>query len=423
LVHPSRATWLTGLRFSPDGKRFIAGDYPGGVVVLWDVATGKQLQAIETGYGYRGSAEYLFLTPDWTTLFVSRSKRKYTRVEQDGKHLLRWEFDGAVRSWDLASGQPRRTYQHQPPHNVLGMRLSPDGTRFITFEEIPGVYEGAPKRGARLWDVATGRPRPLPDGLRSDGRFSPDSRTLAISTEDKDGYATALKQFDAATGKEKWSVPVKDKNVWTGVATFSPDGRLAVGSYEVFPARRAWNKSRGWLKWWDADDGREVASFAGENNELFGLPLFSPDGRTLAVTEWRRTATGNSAENARLFLYDVATKQRTRIVNLGRKKAGERLIAGRPAFSPDGKWLAVGTLTVPDTRNRDLDVHDLPQPRIHLIDVAAGEIRETLVAPQSFGRDACFSPDGRTLATSGHGRVLLWDLTGLAGATARADQR
>jgi hypothetical protein len=48
-----------------------------------------------------------------------------------------------------------------------------------------------------------------------------------------------------------------------------------------------------------------------------------------------------------------------------------------------------------------------------LIDVAAGEIRETLIAPPGFAGTPCFSPDGKTLATSGLGKVHLWDLSGL----------
>jgi hypothetical protein len=59
----------------------------------------------------------------------------------------------------------------------------------------------------------------------------------------------------------------------------------------------------------------------------------------------------------------------------------------------------------------DLDARDLPQPRIHLIETATGAIRETMIAPLSFSNNACFSPDGRTLATDGLGRVLLWDMT------------
>ena len=83
-----------------------------------------------------------------------------------------------------------------------------------------------------------------------------------------------------------------------------------------------------------------------------------------------------------------------------------------PIFSPEGRWLAIATQVLSDEPGGgDVDVQDLAQPRIHLIDVAAGEIRETLVSPQCFILSACFSPDGRTLATGAQGKVLLWDMT------------
>src|SRR5262245_35100514 len=65
LIHPNRTAAIFGVRYSPDGKRLIAGDYPGGVVVVWDVATGKQLTKIETGPRYRGWIDYFFVAPDW----------------------------------------------------------------------------------------------------------------------------------------------------------------------------------------------------------------------------------------------------------------------------------------------------------------------------------------------------------------------
>src|SRR5207247_516049 len=126
---------------------------------------------------------YFWLTPDWQTLFVARGKRKATRVEQDGKRLMRWEFGGDVRAWDMATGQVRKTYRHQPPHNVRHMQLSPDGTKFVTYEEVPGTYERAPKQAASLWDVASGRSLPLLDGMETYGAFSSDSQALAITTE------------------------------------------------------------------------------------------------------------------------------------------------------------------------------------------------------------------------------------------------
>jgi WD40 repeat protein len=403
LVHPNRTSIISEIHYSPDGKRIIAGDYPGGVVVVWDVATGKQLTAIETGYGYRGSAQYFFLSPDWQTLYVSRAKRHVERVEKEGKRFLNWTFDGNVRAWDLATGQLAKTFKHQPARGIRNMQLSPDGTRFVTSEEVPGTYEGQPRSAASLWDVQTGQYRTLPDGLQLE-KFSPDGGTLAMTTV---GHDHALKLFDTATGKEKLSIPIKDANASVFVTAFSPDGRLMMANYAVYAQAKQWDKSRSWLKWWGATTGREVATFAADPNDYFSRSRLSPDGRTLAVTNWQ-------GEKRKLFLFQVPDKQLVKTVVLGEKKKGERSNLSEPAFSPDGKWLALITQALPDTRE-DVDVHDIAQPRIHLIDVASGEIRETLIAPQAFPWSPCFSPDGRTLATGGSGRVLLWHVPDSAG--------
>jgi WD40 repeat protein len=404
LMHPNNAGHLTGLRFSPDGRRLLAGDYPGGTVVVWDVATGRPLTTIETGRGYRGSAQYAFLSPDWQTLFVSKEERSTEQIEQDGKKLIRWQFNGGVRAWDLATGRLKTTYQHDPPRNVLGMQLSPDGSRFAAFEELPGIYERA-KRAASLWDVKTGQYRPLPDGLESLGVFSPDSRTLAISAVDENGYAQAVKLFDGATGQEKLSVPIAEKNANAHVVAFSPDGRLMVVDCRAYKEAKKWDAWQCSLKWLDAATGKEVASIAGEPNDSFYNARFSPDGQTLAVTNWR-------GEHRKLLLFNVADQRLAKTLVLGKKGQDENLFASEPAFSPDGKLLAIITQVIPtNSGGRDQDARDVPQPRIHLIDVPAGAIRETLIAPPSFGRVACFSPDGRTLATGGHGKVLLWNLS------------
>jgi WD40 repeat protein len=403
LVHPDKAGSLTGLRFSPDGRRLVAGDYPGSVVVLWDVASGERLSTIETGSNPRGP-EYFFLSPDWKTLYVAREKRDATPVEQDGKRLLRWKFESDVRAWDLASGQLRRTYKHQPAHGVVLMRLSPDGTTFFTLEELPGLTEGGAKRAASLWDVQSGQSRQLVDG-QSLGTYSPDSQTLVLTAEDKDYYTTALKLLDTATGRERLSIPVTDKYAQVAVKTFSPDGRLMVGNSTVYEQAKKWDRSQSWLTWWDAATGKELASLAGEKEEYFFGHNFAPDGRTLA-------AVNLGSETRKLLLFRSSDRKLIHTVTLGRQAHGERLIAREPAFSPDGRWLAVVTQTFPDIPGGgEVSALDVAQPRIHLIDVASGTIREMLIAPQGFAMSVCFSPDGHTLATGGDSRVLLWDLT------------
>ena len=416
LIHPNKGGFLDGLRFSADGTRLIAGDYPGGVVMVWDVASGKQLMKIETGYAYRQSSQYFFVSSDWQSLFVSRGKRKYEWVKKDGKKMLRWEMDGDVRAWNLATGQVVRTYQSQPPRNVEFMSLSPDGTVFFTLEEIPGVYERQPKQVVSLWDVQTGQARPLPDRLFSTGPFSPDSRTFAAKVTEENGYTQALKLFDVASGREKWTVPIPEKTAKAYFTGFSPDGRLLAGEYRVFDQPQKWDHWQSRVKIWETAHGREVLSSVPARDSVFYNAQFSPDSRVLAVTNWK-------SETGKLLLFRPGDNQPPRVIILGQTPRGQRLLSIKPEFRGDGKWLALITQVVPEVRSGATDARDYPQPRIHLIDVAAGEIRETLVAPPAFARCASFSPDGTLLATGGLGRVLLWDVRKLPGSPGTAEKR
>ena len=284
------------------------------------------------------------------------------------------------------------------------MQLFKDGTRFITFDDLSGTYEHGYKRAISVWETQTGQYRSLPAGDYEFGVLAPDGQSVALDTVDDDGYQQALRLFETSTLREKWSIPVKDKNVWVTLTAFSPDARLLVAGYRAFAERNKWDRSESSLKWYDTATGREVASFAGRLRErLFGC-RFSPDGQTLAAVIWQ-------AERAQLMLFRVPERQLVKTIPLGEKAKGKGLVATSPTFSPHGKSLAVITQEVPVTRDGKLDARDAAQARIQLIDVATGEIRETLIAPQGLPRSQCFSPDGRTLATGGLGKVLLWDLS------------
>jgi WD40 repeat protein len=393
------------LRFSPDGKRIIAANYPGGVAVVWDVASGNQLSVIDIGDDYGG--EQLSLTPDWKTLFARQQRRKVEWVEKDGKRLARWTFQGGVRAWNLGSGKQVRTYQHEPPRGVYSMMLYPSGEKFFTFERISGIYEGNIKTAVTLWDVATGQAIKLPDRLQAAHLLSPDGRLVVVSAGQKLGNTTALKLMDAATGAEKVSIPIIGKNVSANAEAFSPDGRLLVGVTTIYLTRpRKWEERQSTYRWWDTVTGKELASFPLEKKVGLLAPRFSPDGRTLASTTY-------GGDKSLLLLHDVPGRRVARAVLLGENRKGEHLATHEPAFSPDGRWLAVVSQRFPENGGATPDVRDVPQPRIHLINVATGAIRETLVSPQCISWSVCFSPDGRTLASSGYGRVLLWDVASL----------
>jgi len=217
--------------------------------------------------------------------------------------------------------------------------------------------------------------------------------------------------YDTESGKRTLSIPITEQRAFVTVMNFTPDGSQLIGRVTIAPKLRLLSSSQVSLKFWDTATGKEAGSIAPEHNgENFSWPAtFSPDGRTYAL--------GNSrGKRAELYLIDVAGREISRTVDLGEK----RTFCGQ-AFSPDGRWIAVATQRMPEDRLAAAyaSVQDLPQPRIHLIEAATGKVRETMVAPQSFIASLCFSPDGKTLASGGPGRVLLWDLSTPPGELAK----
>lgn len=423
LRHPNNFGSIHGVRFSADGMKLIAGDYPGGVVVVWDVSSGKQLVKIETGEAYRGSAECFSLSPDWRTLFVSHFKQKIERIEVDGTPMRRWGYDGEVRAWDLATGKLSRTYKHSPPRGIIWMQLSPNGAMFVTVEMLSGVAEGSFQGTATLWDVKSGLQKSLGEGLQPYGLFSPNSGTFAQAIH-VGSFVRALKMFEFPSVKEKWSVAVKASAAWVDFAGFSPDGRLLAVNYRAFDKPKQLDDEHSRFKLLDAATGREIAELAEEKNATFASARFAPDGRTLVAMNWHTPARARAADNTRkLYLFRLGDKQPPRTLVLGQQAKGQWYVARDPAFSLDSKWLAVITQLFPNVDADDRDPLNVPPARVHLIDVAAGEIRETLACPPGFAASACFSPDGKTLATSGHGRVLLWDVSKLKLNTKDAESR
>jgi hypothetical protein len=139
--------WVNGGGLFPDGRRLLTVDN-GGVLQIWDIATGQEVQRIEMGKAWVSA---LALTPD-------------------GRHALVGTRN--VTLWDLEKGEKVRAFEGHDD-DVRHMTLSPDGRSLLTAN-----WDGK----VRLWDFASGDLLRVLDSHEEfvfTAVFSPDGRLIA----------------------------------------------------------------------------------------------------------------------------------------------------------------------------------------------------------------------------------------------------
>ena len=420
---------VSGLAFSPDGRRFATacGD---GTVKIRDSGTGKVVQPIPA---HKDAAVCVTFHPDGRHLASASADRTvkvwdlatgrmvfsgpcdavrkfgtaYTVAfsPPDGRYLAAGS-DQAVRVWDWASGQLLHTFLGHENHSIP-VAFSRDGRRLVT--------GGAFRQGQRIWDVEAGGP-PLRT-FTAHGHpvsalaFSPDDGRLASASFDK-----SVKVWDTATG-ELLRTCLHTGNVLC--AAFSPDGRLLASAGE--------GKT---VHVWDAVTGREILGLRGHADQC-GCVAFSPDGLRLL----------SASIDGTICFWDATP--------LRGDEGQETLIFARHseelrslAFAPDGPTIASAGYTrvkvwdaqsgrediefnahttivfclawSPDSRRIATAGADLPLHTVKIWDARTGR----QVAAIQDGREAhagayqgvAFSPDGRRLVTGKlNGAVQVWD--------------
>ena len=378
-LDPASDSPLYATAFSPDGK-ILATAGAHRTVQLWDVSAAGHPVRLGTLTGPANTVYSVAFSPD-------------------GRILAAGSADDTVRLWDVSD----------PAHPApLGRPLTGAKGYVQSVAFGPGgtiLAAGSADGTVRLWSLADpARPRPLgqpltgPRAMVSAVAFSPGGNLLAAASQDhklwlwrvSDGRATP---DGALTGSANW----------LNAVAFSPDGtQVAAGT--AVASVLVWNVSSRALTAtlphpqpvtsvaWDGN-GRLAAGDADGTVSLWTLPdpvlatgnapsgvAYSPDGKTLA-------AGGLSVQ-----LWDAA--RRTLIAT---RPLPAGTITNAITYSPDGRLIAIarsdGTAWLLDART---------------LAPAGAPFRVTATGN---AESVAFSPDGKILATgSDDGTLRLWSL-------------
>jgi WD40 repeat protein/tRNA A-37 threonylcarbamoyl transferase component Bud32 len=345
LVHelPGHEVVATCVAFSRDGRLLASGSLHG-VVRTWDAQSGRCLRALGEHTQPVGALAF----------------------SHDGRRLAVGYFDRLINVWDPATGKRLQTLRGHTGL-VLGLAFSPDGQRLASASE---------DRTVRLWELPARREVLVLRGHTNFCQclaFGPDGRLLASASRDR-----TIRLWDATplVGNEGQEVRTFDElNGEVFGLAINPDGKR-VAAAGLDPTVRVW----------DARTGRLTRTFADIDHVVFNL-AFRPDGRRLAAVGLDRGGPPPFV----LKLWDPET--------------GRPVLSARPpwqimatAFSPDGRWLALGRL--------DGTVNLADAKTGQVIRVLGKHDREVMMV------GVIFRPDGRRLASvSGDGTVKIWDVT------------
>jgi WD40 repeat protein len=149
-----------------------------GQVILWDVASGKELRHLN---GHTGWINRVTFTPD-------------------GAALASGGADKTIRLWDVASGEEKMTL-HGHAQYIGAVSISPDG-RLLASSDLDGMI--------KLWDISNGKERASFQADPSRGEylhvFHTETTFLAYSQDGKtlvSGHGTA-KYWDVAKVLEQY---------------------------------------------------------------------------------------------------------------------------------------------------------------------------------------------------------------------------
>ena len=232
-----------------------------GAIHSWDAATGKRSSFTSGHTRFHGRM-----------LLFSDNARTLTNW-RDHDHIQSWNLDTGTQ---LAAPQDIKQIRHQAHHQLLH---SPDGKTFLEFN--------SDWKNIRLRDVATGHRisdiTAHKDIIRS-WAFSPDSKILASASRD-----ITIQLSEVTTGKQV--LTFKTHTDMTSAVAFSPDGKILAGG-SVYNSQLDRSDL---IRLWKIPSGQILTTLTGHTSSVNAL-RFSPDGKTLA----------SSSDDGTILLWDLS---------------------------------------------------------------------------------------------------------------------
>jgi len=383
-----------------------------GVIRLWDISTGRQLEsfadpegavlaaALDTQGGQIASGSGSGIARLWTSslqrMIVADPAGPLHDMALDsgGNQAVTASAKSGVQLWNLGNGQPVRAFEgaEQPVSRVSIRRDN---------QQLAGVAG----RKLHLWNLGNGSPQAqvsLPAEVE-DVAYSPDNEKIV--TAGTDGVLRVYKAEDGSllfeqetegkvlavrftadsrkilagddAGEAKlwaYTSPVAVR-VFTGHggsvygAAFSPDGQQIASS-----------SADATVRLWDVEEGNQLKQLSGHNGPVYDVS-FSTDGALLVSAGADKT----------LRLWDVLGGRQLKQIS-----AGDASLYS-VAFHPDGKQVAVGGL----------------DKTIRVYDVLTGELLRKLDRHDDYIYRLTFDRAGERMLSVGYGgTVVVWNGAG-----------